>query len=470
MGNKDDSDNLKYLEENYCEGNAFIGLSEWWKDLKQAKELDKAENYLEIYMEYLKDKRTEHHYLVDGAILTCTRCTLDVQKLNDKEFTAPEGSNETILKVTKNTKYLNGAEQYFATIKDCGKFENIEPFGNCLNPPDREEERKAIILASESVELRKLGTCRYLMKLNDEWENLISDTGYQEVTGFDGVTLEEITMESILFCRHGGFIYPVNPGYIMSECIDDKNLNNEEMQFALQYGLSEKQSMALLDIRKYFEEKPELLQGTTIFAFEGLGTYLEEGEVSTWNGKNSYHPNGQFGAILIVTKNGQLAYAEARASTLPDNMEKSATVLEGYYTIKAAKHKSTDPNGYAAVQLKEFNTNNAVLPAYNSVHNNGTVVGVNLHMAGKIKSDKPVYSEGCITVTVDRYRDFGVAVGFIKDLESNKNAGRDGIYANGKAQLHYEENIVNGFEGYMVIDRKYYDAKERELLISPDAE
>lgn len=226
MGNN--SDDSKYLEGNYSATNPFKAVKEWWEDTKQAQELQNAEEYMEAYMQYLKDKRNEHHYLVDGSVLTCTRCTTKPQTPIDREFTAPEGSDRVILKVTMQDRYKNDAEQCFATVKDSKKFDNIEPFGNCLNPPDRDDERKAIELAGESEELRKLGTCRYLMQLNNEWENLISDVGYQEVTGLNNTSLEEITMEAILFCRHGGFIYPVEAGYIQTDIVEDEEVEEDE--------------------------------------------------------------------------------------------------------------------------------------------------------------------------------------------------------------------------------------------------
>lgn len=229
----DNNDESKYLEGNYSANNPFKAVKEWWEDTKQAQELQNAEEYFEAYMQYLKDKKDEHHYLVDGSVLTCTRCTVKPQTPLDKEFTAPEGSNEVILKVTMQDRYKNAAEQLFATIKDSKKFDNIEPFGNCLNPPDRDDERKALELAGESEELRKLGTCRYLMQLNDEWENLISDVGYQEVTGLDNISLEEITMESILFCKHGGFIYPIDSGYIQTDVVVEEEEKESEKKYVL---------------------------------------------------------------------------------------------------------------------------------------------------------------------------------------------------------------------------------------------
>lgn len=240
----DNNDESKYLEGNYSANNPFKAVKEWWEDTKQAQELQNAEEYFEAYMQYLKDKKDEHHYLVDGSVLTCIRCTVKPQTPLDKEFTAPEGSNEVILKVTMQDRYKNAAEQLFATIKDSKKFDNIEPFGNCLNPPDRDDERKALELAGESEELRKLGTCRYLMQLNDEWENLISDVGYQEVTGLDNISLEEITMESILFCKHGGFIYPIDSGYIQTDVVVEEESEEEQI-------LEEFDSSDLKAVKKY---------------------------------------------------------------------------------------------------------------------------------------------------------------------------------------------------------------------------
>ena len=190
-----------------------------------------------------------------------------------------------------------------------------------------------------------------------------------------------------------------------------KILTKEEREFADKFGLSEEQRQALFDIRRYIEENPELAETTTIFAFEGLGTFLTEEErcdEDGWNGWNSYHPNGQFGAMLIVTKEGKLSYAETRASTLPDNLDESATVKEGIYAVVPIAHKKDDEDRYVALQLRDKNNiNNSALPAYNSQNEDKmTIIGDNLHMAGKITSDIPEFSEGCITVAIDGYRNF----------------------------------------------------------------
>lgn len=183
-------DETKYLEGNYS-SDTILSLGERWEDAKQAKELAVLEVYFTDYMAYLKEKRKKNHYLVNEAILTCTHCTQETVEAEGVEFQVPEGCTETKLKVTRNKTAKNGAEQCFATIEDSEKGVNVFSFGNCVNPPDRKDEKKALIYAGMSEELRKLGTCQYLMKLNDKWENLIFDLGYDgRVENEDGSMVE----------------------------------------------------------------------------------------------------------------------------------------------------------------------------------------------------------------------------------------------------------------------------------------
>ncbi len=252
MGEKNDKS--KYMEGNYSK-DPFKAELEYRDDLIQAEQLQMEENYWKSYLNAAEKLRKEHHYLVDGAVLRCSKsttnpiiitqskgqllkyeeCTDDMLVgeavvLEDPDnmecFRAPEGKSEVRLKVLQNTAAINGAGQYFATVKDTKKggigyyFDhdtddyNIRFFGNCKNAPDRDDECKAIITAAESKELRNIGTCPYLMKLNDEWENFVSDVNYEEVTTLDGELSELITMEAVLFCKHGGFITPITSGQV----------------------------------------------------------------------------------------------------------------------------------------------------------------------------------------------------------------------------------------------------------------
>lgn len=214
-------DTMKEMFANYRSvENPFTAVKEWWEDIQQAEELVGTEGYLKDYMEARKKAAEKKHYLVEGAVLRCTRCTLEPKTPFEKEFQAPTGSDRVVLKTVQNKTAKNKAGQCFATIRDSQKFKNIEPFGNCENPPDRNKEEEAVKLAEKTEEFRALGTCRYMMELNDEWENLIQDTGYEKEPGVDLEKIKTITMEAILFCKHGGFIYPIDSGYIEVPDID----------------------------------------------------------------------------------------------------------------------------------------------------------------------------------------------------------------------------------------------------------
>lgn len=280
------------MEGNYSK-NPFKAELEYRDDLIQAEQLQMQENYWKSYLNAAEKLRKEHHYLVDGAVLRCSKsttnpiiitqskgqllkyeeCTEDMLVgeavvLEDPDnmecFRAPEGKSEVRLKVLQNTAAINGAGQYFATVKDTKKggigyyFDhdtddyNIRFFGNCKNAPDRDDECKAIITAAESKELRNIGTCPYLMKLNDEWENFVSDVNYEEVTTLDGELSELITMEAVLFCKHGGFIYPVDSGYIPTETEEESELKKQlitigQMIVEIDLKKNQKQTDSTLD-------------------------------------------------------------------------------------------------------------------------------------------------------------------------------------------------------------------------------
>lgn len=153
-------------------------------------------------------------YLVDGAILTCNRATSRIMTIKGVEF-GPGGEGiqgdrkKTRLTIPYSGTTDNGS--YMATVKDHKIGENIQPFEcNCQNPPDRAEEMDAIF--SDLEDCVKLGTCRKLMKLENDWENMISETDYLTCSTGDGEKIEKITRMSMLFCSHGGLITPVTSG------------------------------------------------------------------------------------------------------------------------------------------------------------------------------------------------------------------------------------------------------------------
>ncbi|MDR2888968.1 MAG: DUF4280 domain-containing protein [Lachnospiraceae bacterium] len=205
------------------EGNYSQGTERAKEEARQAaaetKQLELTEAELDkAWNERIKQNQFLPEYLVDGALLTCTNCTTE-QVLGIKEtFSAPPGSDRSRLNVTRNTISRAGI-QYFATVKECERFVNIRPFGNCKSRADRDFEEAKIKQVEENLGSNppeslapiKTGTCQYLMNLEDEWENLKS---YGEYVYIDGERVDKITMEAVLFCKHGGFIYPVDSGFI----------------------------------------------------------------------------------------------------------------------------------------------------------------------------------------------------------------------------------------------------------------
>lgn len=401
-------------------------------------------------------------YLVDGAVLSCTKARWldyklsdgDLIKIDDLADKIESGRPTEFLRVFENPIFSNDLRH--ATIADTKQGWNIMPFPcNCMEPASPEQEK---IIKANKIDCQSHGVCKYLMDLETEWENIDFDVPYAEfpnakvsssldnelVTGISDSLLSErkagITMTSVLFCRHGGFIYPMTSGQTIRMTVLE--------EFAKEYGFTARQYMALYEIRGYLDRNPELCIGTSIFAFEGLAAPWSDSEAE-WNGKNKYHPNGQFGAVLIVTVDGRLDCALMKASTLPDDMETYATVCEGVYEIKDGSHK-----GYAALWVN----NNENILAYNSITGNDYANAIHFHMAGKLNKDHPgdgSYSQGCITVPVSEYAEFGVRVGFINE-DADENIGKNHKYQEAKGKLPYGE-YMKDFEGHMVIDRQYYE-------------
>ncbi|MCH5259702.1 MAG: cell wall hydrolase [Lachnospiraceae bacterium] len=175
-------------------------------------EINEDEIY-ELYYNYGE----EGEYLVDGAILTCDRATTDVKVIRGVPFgykstKKREQRKRTRLAVSENAMVVNGVRM--ATVKDHIIKTNIKPFEcNCQCDPT-ENEIEAIM--EDSDECQKYGTCRKLMQLEDDWDNIIRDTRYKT---FDYISedkiinnVEGITMMSMLFCRHGGIITPCESG------------------------------------------------------------------------------------------------------------------------------------------------------------------------------------------------------------------------------------------------------------------
>ena len=146
-------------------------------------------------------------YLVDGAVLTCTMTTKAKKTYRGKEYMVKSPCEETTLSVTENTSASCCGDLYHATVKDTKKEDNIPPFRcNCILAPYNDKEWEALETDDKCEEE---GTCRALMNLNEEWDNL-PQKGETDCEKINGVPA--INMSSILFCCHGGIIRVIASG------------------------------------------------------------------------------------------------------------------------------------------------------------------------------------------------------------------------------------------------------------------
>ncbi len=213
-----------------------------------------AENYRfgqdDSLYDFIADlEEHKEEYVVDGALLACTRCSKQARKI---KIDGVEFAGE-LQDVEKNSRIYTGDRPQTinglvpAGVKDCiggmrgeemrakGEGEetgevNIVSFGNCAFIPQGEELNKILLAQNlmhkkdkiiEAIEGGK-GTCYCFMKLNEEWENLaiageymvgemaLPKAGIEKALlsapymKFNGV--EGINMLSILFCQFGGGI------------------------------------------------------------------------------------------------------------------------------------------------------------------------------------------------------------------------------------------------------------------------
>jgi hypothetical protein len=182
---------------------------------------------------------------------------------------------------------------------------------------------------------------------------------------------------------------------------------------------------------------------TTVFAFEGAGVYAV-----VKDDKNPYHPNGRYGAMMVVMKGKEVVYITARASTLPDNpaygavpgktKDGSAVVKEGVYSYHSGKHQgkypALKPDG---VQQGYYTDGKATWE--------GDVVGANIHAGG---DGFPNWSTACQIIHYTEYVEFGLKAGFLNTnaigiaLENgNANALKDPVVKEGEPKITCLDNV-----------------------------
>ena len=285
----------KVTEKNYIK--QYIGESGFTYDAtnirkKLAKEAyaryaEREENqnplkYAEeeyIAAAYPKEKE---EYLVEGAVLTCTMATTDTKKYRDKEYEVILPGKKTILCVTENIDASCCDNLHYATINDTKKVHNIPPFPcNCILAPYNDKEWEALEADESCLEE---GTCKALMNLNEEWDNLPSEQTHMLFWN-EGRrrTFPGITMSSILFCKHGGIITADESGQRMQEVLNSIS--------SIAYENGEAWSEEQIDMAKYVTYRM-ILEGYSLEMIAGVvGNIVNEGKFGQFENSNyETHP------------------------------------------------------------------------------------------------------------------------------------------------------------------------------------
>lgn len=201
-------------------------------------------------------------YLVDGAVLTCSKAKWDDFELSDGDKVALDEITEE-KKGEKPTRELRVLENPLSedglchgTVTDAVLYQNISPFQcNCRVPATMEQEQK---IKANIKTCREAGVCQQLIDLEDKWENInfnvpyatFSDAKQSVFSAGDFIATSQITstevaegimMTSVLFCKHGGFIYPLTSGQkIQLLEQEEQELTDEELAEKLKVMFEDK--------------------------------------------------------------------------------------------------------------------------------------------------------------------------------------------------------------------------------------
>ena len=131
----------------------------------------------------------------------------------------PSPDTTTVLNVTENPRAKCCGYLYHATIKDRKAEFNVPPFRcNCDISPHNDKEWAKL---EEDESCLTEGTCKALINLCDEWDNLPTEKSYLMFWNEDRQGMVPgITMSSMLFCRHGGIITAKTSGQDIREILN----------------------------------------------------------------------------------------------------------------------------------------------------------------------------------------------------------------------------------------------------------
>ena len=161
-----------------------------------------------------------------------------------------------------------------------------------------------------------------------------------------------------------------------------------------------------------------------IFAFEGAGNY-SGWENATDDEKDKYHPDGRYGAMLVVVQDGKISYITRNASTLPDrydvrqgasaNYKYPITIDEGIYSFEKGAHgdyQALHVNDDGEIPGIRYTVNGFVKTNNDSDDENYHGTAIHLHRGGATVSLRSVpHSTGCIIIKSSDWSGFAKEIG-----------------------------------------------------------
>lgn len=232
---------------------------------------------IEMVFELYGEEDLFKEYLVNGAILTCEQSTrkpkeVKVQdevldfSVTDNGITAEKVSVDRDkvlgqLTVTQTKRAEVRGEKHATTVDYCVE-RNVPSFGNCKNMLYNGSEKEKLLEGAAKDKIH--GNCKYLINIMDEWEDEDLQKSPLQFDTRAGMK-DGLTMTNMLFCSHGGWIYPVTSGqsdYNKQEIMQlmmrkmkaylDGDLSEVEVEKAIKYL-----SLFLPEIASVKEKKPE---------------------------------------------------------------------------------------------------------------------------------------------------------------------------------------------------------------------
>lgn len=412
-----------------------------------------------LMQDYAKEDRY-HEYLVDGASLKCTRSTTDVFRMSDgteiplgldaETEEEIEDRKRTTLHVCTPIMSIN--DKRYATVRDVIKYQNIVPFRcNCEISDDRDGERERI---KADANCGEHGVCRHLMELSAKWDNVpmggmeymkkshpIGVGGIAALLKEEPMTIEEegITMTSVLFCRHGGIIYPETSGQVNS------------MKMALAYmDLYLQGEVSEVEIEKYI-----------IYVSQNCGLPIAKIVSGDFQGRDVQNDFDKYILAWSYYWNGKIAegaFGNGRIAIRPD-VVKAIIMAESSWGTDSKHNGLNDvtqalvPGDYALWILSGYDPTPKDKSHFGNTEQVVWVVNEGNYMEASMRQKFNYYYDNKKTITITAHAGFGVGMGILQ-----KNV----ISVIGESGEQVPPELANSIGEYLI----HYDAVTPNMSIA----